>query len=81
MVAEIATDIVPTFPELHVSVLPGNHGCLHFPQGPKLAQGNCKIDKLPNWLKVIANLQNWLKMGPIDFVKNASLAVIMFDLQ
>ena len=71
MVAEIATDIVTTFPELHVSVLPSNNGCLHFPQGPKLAQGNCNVDKL----------QNWLKMGPIDFVKNASLVVIMFDLQ
>ena len=71
MVAEIATDIVPTFPELHVSVLPRNNGCLHFPQGPKLAQGNCKF----------AKLQNWLKMVPIDLVKNASLAVIMFDLQ
>ena len=71
MVAEIATDIVPTFPELHVSVLPRHHGCLHFPQGPKLAQGNCKF----------AKLQNGLKMVPIDLVKNASLAVIMFDLQ
>ena len=53
MFAEIATEIVTTFPELHVSVLPRNNGCLHFPQGPKLAQGNCKFAKLAqdgsNW--------------------------------